>query len=149
MGAVELADNWSAAPSARGALAPGGQAAAARRASRGDDDDDAADEPDRAVWTVRRRTQRSVQRPARHQAGELAQVRERDLLLEQVRAAVGGAARARAGPRGAVVRRAADPPGRRERAGVETVLRWIVAEMVVLPSLSSYTESEEPSGSED
>ena len=40
-------------------------------------------------------------------------------------------------------------PGRRERAGVETVLRWIVAEMVVRPSLSSYTESEEASGSED
>ena len=30
---------------------------------------------------------------------------------------------------------------------VETVLRWIVAEMVVRPSLSSYTESEEASGS--
>ena len=40
-------------------------------------------------------------------------------------------------------------PGRREIAGVGTVLRWIVAEMVVLPSLWSYTESEEPSGSED
>ena len=40
-------------------------------------------------------------------------------------------------------------PGRRESAGVGTVLRWIVAEMVVLPSLWSYTESEEPSGSED
>jgi hypothetical protein len=40
-------------------------------------------------------------------------------------------------------------PGRREIAGVETVLRWSVAEMVVLPSLSSYTESEEPSVSED
>jgi hypothetical protein len=40
-------------------------------------------------------------------------------------------------------------PGRRERAGVETGLRWIVAEMVVRPSLSSYTESEEASGSED
>ena len=40
-------------------------------------------------------------------------------------------------------------PGRREIAGAGTVLRWIVAEMVVLPSLRSYTESEEPSGSED
>jgi hypothetical protein len=37
---------------------------------------------------------------------------------------------------------------RRER-GFETGLRWIVAEMVVRPSLSSYTESEEPSGSKD
>jgi hypothetical protein len=39
-------------------------------------------------------------------------------------------------------------PGRRARIGLDTVLRWIVAEMVVLPSLSSYTESEEPSVSE-
>jgi hypothetical protein len=39
-------------------------------------------------------------------------------------------------------------PGRREILGVETVLRWSVEEMVVLPSRSSYTESEEPSVSE-
>ena len=51
--------------------------------------------------------------------------------------------------RGAGARVLRIAPGRRERAGVETVLRWIVAEMVVRPSRSSYTESEEPSGSED
>jgi hypothetical protein len=39
-------------------------------------------------------------------------------------------------------------PGRRARMGLGTVLRWIVAEMVVLPSRLSYTESEEPSVSE-
>jgi len=53
----------------------------------------------------------------------------------------------RALERGAVAPRT--PPGRRERAGVETVVRWIVAEMVVRPSRSSYTESEEASGSQD
>jgi len=52
--------------------------------------------------------------------------------------------------RGAVARLALRTvPGRREIAEAGTVLRWIVAEMVVLPSLWSYTESEEPSGSED
>ena len=34
------------------------------------------------------------------------------------------------------------PPGRREREGEEMVLRWIVAEMVVRPSLSAYSDSE-------
>jgi hypothetical protein len=39
--------------------------------------------------------------------------------------------------------------GRRARIGLDRVVRWIVAEMVLRPSRLSYTESEEPSGSED
>jgi len=57
----------------------------------------------------------------------------------------GAAIATRAARRAAAALRA--EPARRERAGVETVLRWIVAEMAVRPSRLSYTESEEASGS--